>query len=49
MLELRGGLPIGWEALRTSEPHHSSDKATPSYYIKNESFASEISKIWCVS
>jgi hypothetical protein len=47
-LELRGGLPIGWEALQPSEPHHSPDKATPSYYTKNESFASGISKIWCL-
>jgi hypothetical protein len=48
MLELRGGLPIGREALRHSEPHHSLNKATPSYYTKNESFASGISKMWCV-
>jgi hypothetical protein len=47
-LELRGGLPICWEALRPSEPHHSSDKAMPSYYTKKESFASGISKMWCV-
>jgi hypothetical protein len=47
-LELRGGLPIGREALRPLEPHHSPNKATPSYYTKNESFASEISKMWCV-
>jgi hypothetical protein len=47
-LELQGGLPIVQEALRPSEPRHSPDKATPSYYTKNESFASEISKIWCV-
>jgi hypothetical protein len=47
-LELRGGLLIGREALRPSEPHHSPDKATPSYYTKNESFASGISKMWCV-
>jgi hypothetical protein len=46
-LELRGGLPTGREALRPLELHHSSDKATPSYYTKNESFASEISKSWC--
>jgi hypothetical protein len=39
----RGGLPIGREALRPSEPHHSPNKATPSYYTKNETFASEIS------
>jgi hypothetical protein len=44
-----GGLPIGREALRPSEPHHSPDKATPRYYSKNESFTSGISKIWCVS
>jgi hypothetical protein len=42
-LELRGGLPTGWEALRPSEPHHSPGKAMPSYYTKNESFASGIS------
>jgi hypothetical protein len=30
MLELRGGLPIGWEALWPSEPLHSHDKATHS-------------------
>jgi hypothetical protein len=48
-LELQGGLLIGREALRPSEPHHSPDKAMPSYYTKNESFASGISKIWCVS
>jgi hypothetical protein len=46
--ELRGVL-TGREALRSSEPRHSPDKATPSYYSKNESFASEISKSWCVS
>jgi hypothetical protein len=33
-----------WEALRPSEPRHSPDMATPSYYTKNESFASGISK-----
>jgi hypothetical protein len=44
-LELQGGLLIGREALRPSEPHHSPDKAMPSYYTKNESFASGISKI----
>jgi hypothetical protein len=49
VLELRGGLPIGQEALWPSEPHHSPDKARPSYYTKNESFASGISKMWCVS
>jgi hypothetical protein len=37
-LELGGGLPIGRESLRPSEPHHSPNKATPSYYTKNESF-----------
>jgi hypothetical protein len=47
-LELRGGLPIGREALRHSEPHHSSDEVTPNYYTKNESFISGISKMWCV-
>jgi hypothetical protein len=31
-----------------SEPRHSPDNATPSYYTKNESFASGISKVWCV-
>jgi hypothetical protein len=46
--ELRGGIPTGREALRPSEPHHSPDKATPSYYTRNESFASGISKVWCV-
>jgi hypothetical protein len=49
VLELRGGLPTGQEALWPSEPDHSPDKATPSYYTKNESFASGISKMWCVS
>jgi hypothetical protein len=48
MLVLRGGLLIGREALRPSEPHHSPDKATPSYYTMNESIASGISKMWCV-
>jgi hypothetical protein len=38
----------GWEALQPSEPRHSLDKATPSYYTKNGSFASRISKMWCV-
>jgi hypothetical protein len=47
-LELRGGLPTGQEALRPSEPRHSPDKTTPSYYTKNGSFASGISKMWCV-
>jgi hypothetical protein len=46
--ELQGGLPIGREALRPSEIHHSPNKSTPSYYSKNESFASGISKMWCV-
>jgi hypothetical protein len=40
---------MGQEALRPLEPRHSADKATPSYYTMNESFASGISKIWCVS
>jgi hypothetical protein len=39
VLELWGWLPTGWEALQPSEPHHSPDKATLSYYTKNESFA----------
>jgi hypothetical protein len=39
---------IGREALRPSEPRHSPEKAMPSYYTKNESFASGISKVWCV-
>jgi hypothetical protein len=43
--ELRGELLIGWEALRPSEPRHSPDKAMPSYYTKNESFAIGISKV----
>jgi hypothetical protein len=46
--ELRGGLPIGQEAFRPSEPYHSPDKATPIYYTKNVSFTSGISKVWCV-
>jgi hypothetical protein len=46
--ELRGGLLTGQEALRPSGPRHSPDKAMPSYYTKNESFASGISKVWCV-
>jgi hypothetical protein len=29
-------------------PHHSPDKAMPSYNTKNEGFASGISKYWCV-
>jgi hypothetical protein len=44
VLELRGGLLIGWEALWPSGSLHSPDKAMPSYYTKNESFASGISK-----
>jgi hypothetical protein len=48
MLELRGGLQTGRQALWPSEPRHSPNKATPSYYTKNESFASGISKMWCV-
>jgi hypothetical protein len=48
-LELRGGLQTGREALRLSTPHHYLDKAMPIYYTKNESFASGISKMWCVS
>jgi hypothetical protein len=48
VLELQGGLPTGQEALQPSEPQHSPDKATPSYYTKNGSFSSGISKIWCV-
>jgi hypothetical protein len=39
----------GREALRPSEPCHSPNKATPSYYTKNGSFASGISKMWWVS
>jgi hypothetical protein len=38
-LKLRGGLPTGREALQPSEPRHSPDKATSSYYTKNASFA----------
>jgi hypothetical protein len=48
MPELRGGLLTGRGVLQPSEPHHSPDMATPSYYTKNESFASGISKVWCV-
>jgi hypothetical protein len=48
-LELQGWLPTGREALRPSEPRHSPDKVTPSYYIKNERFTSGIYKMWCVS
>jgi hypothetical protein len=48
MLELRGGLPIGQEALQPSEPRHSPNKAMPSYYTKNGSVARGISKMWCV-
>jgi hypothetical protein len=47
-LDLQGGLLTGQEALWPSEPHHSPDKATPSYYTNKESFASGISKMWCV-
>jgi hypothetical protein len=47
-LELRGGIPIGQEALQPSESRHSPNKAMPSYYTKKESFASGISKMWCV-
>jgi hypothetical protein len=47
-LELRGGLWTGREALRSSEPHHFNDKATPRYYTKIGSFASGISKMWCM-
>jgi hypothetical protein len=46
--KLWGRLPTCWEALYPSEPHHSPNKAMPSYYTKNESFASEIFKVWCV-
>jgi hypothetical protein len=38
------GLSTGREALWPSEPRHFPDKATPSYYTKNEIFASGISK-----
>jgi hypothetical protein len=48
VLKLRGGLSIGLEALRPSEPRHFPDKATPNYYTKNESFTSEIFKMWYV-
>jgi hypothetical protein len=48
MLKLQRGLSIGWEALQPSEPCHSPNKATPSYYTKNGSFASGISKMLCV-
>jgi hypothetical protein len=48
VLKLRGVLPTGREALRSSEPRHSHDKAMPSYYTKNESFVSGIFKMWCV-
>jgi hypothetical protein len=47
-LKLRGGLQTGREVLRPSEPHHSPNKAMPSYYTKNESFARGISKMCCV-
>jgi hypothetical protein len=36
------------QARRPSEPCHSPDKATPSYYTKKGSFASGISKMWCM-
>jgi hypothetical protein len=49
MHELRGGFLTGREALWPLEPLHSPDKATPSYYTKNGSFASGISKVWCVA
>jgi hypothetical protein len=39
---------MGQQALWPSEPRHSPDKAMPIYYTKNESFASGISKMWCV-
>jgi hypothetical protein len=39
---------MGWEALGPSEPRHSPNKATLSYYTKNESVASGISKMWCM-
>jgi hypothetical protein len=48
-LEQQGGLLTGHEALWPSEPRHSPNNATPSYYTENESFASGISKMWCVS
>jgi hypothetical protein len=48
MPELQGGLLIGREALLPSEPGHSPNMATPSYYTKNERFASGFSKVWCV-
>jgi hypothetical protein len=48
VLKLQGGLPIGREALQPSEPRHFLDKATSSYYTKNESFINGISKMWCV-
>jgi hypothetical protein len=38
MLELLVGLVTGREALWPSEPHHSPDKAIPSYYSMKESF-----------
>jgi hypothetical protein len=34
--------PDRQETLQPTEPHHSPDKATPSYYTKNESYASAI-------
>jgi hypothetical protein len=39
----------GREALRLSKPCHSPNKPTPSYYTKNESFASGIFKMCCAS
>jgi hypothetical protein len=47
-LEQQGGLLTGREALWPLEPRHSLDKATPSYYTRNGSFASGISKMSCV-
>jgi hypothetical protein len=48
VLELRGGLLTGREVLWPSDPRHSPDKATPSYYTKKESLTRGISKMWCV-
>jgi hypothetical protein len=48
MLELSGGFLTGQGGLRPSEPYHSPNKVMPSYYTKSESFASGISKMWCV-
>jgi hypothetical protein len=47
-LELCGGLLTGQENIWPLEPHHSLEKATASYYTKNGSSASGISKMWCV-